>query len=151
MKSFILTIAAILTVCSLFSQTNATYTFDKQGRLKSELVESVYQLQFTYDAEGNLLHKSLDNYTDISKTEQITTSGLTEIFPNPAEDYVMVKAPDGLNLQKVSFFDISGRELEEWKVNASQFIIDLSGYKKGIYFLKTESGSGIMVTKLVKR
>jgi hypothetical protein len=151
MKTFIFAIAAIFTAGSLLSQTNATYTFDNQGRLKSELVDSIYQLQFTYDAEGNLLHRSLVNYTDINNTEQIKASGLIEIFPNPVENYVTVNILRGLNLQKVSLFDISGRELKEWKVNTSQFIIDLSRYKNGTYFLKIESDSDIRVTKLIKK
>lgn len=149
MKSILFTIAALFTGCILYSQTNATYTFDKQGRLKSELFESVYLLQFNYDIEGNLMHKSLVNYSDITKTQQITSSGAIEIYPNPAVDYVTVKVTEGLSVKKVSLYDISGRELDEWDVSASPAHIDVRRYEKGTYFLKTESDAGITVVKIV--
>lgn len=149
MKSILLTIAALLSGCILYSQTSVTYTFDKQGRLKSELFESVFLLQFTYDIEGNLIHKSLVNYTDITKTQQITTPGAIEIYPNPAVDYVTVKVTDGFSVKKVSLYDISGRELNEWNVSASSATVDVRRNEKGTYFLKVESGAGITVVKLL--
>ncbi len=73
------------------------------------------------------------------------------VFPNPASDFVIVDLPKTGYLIRV--FDLNGRIIykNETPVNASSMRIDLSQYKKGIYFLSVYDSKGCHTLKIMKK
>ena len=69
------------------------------------------------------------------------------IFPNPGHERVFVKCP--LNIYTMSLLDNSGRELFLVTTPDNQTNIDITRYRKGIYFLKFQTEAGIIVRKLI--
>jgi len=73
------------------------------------------------------------------------TSDVFQIFPNPANNSVIIKG-DGLN--RVEFYDLQGRKLAEYSnIKDHLQINDLSRFESGVYFVKMYSENNQMATK----
>lgn len=70
-----------------------------------------------------------------------------EIYPNPAEDFINIKAE---NIELVELYDIYGRKLYSQNTNDNA-IIDINAYDNGIYFVKIYSEGKSSVKKIVKK
>ncbi|MFO7658459.1 MAG: T9SS type A sorting domain-containing protein [Bacteroidales bacterium] len=151
MKSIIITLGFLAYGLSGYSQQVINYSYDKEGRLKSEHFESVYKLDFTYDIEGNLISKALTNYSGISAIDETLQTGNVRLFPNPAEDYVMIESGVKDVIQKIYLFDISGRELKQVRVQESSVRLDITEHKRGMYILKVETDKDTFVFKLIRK
>ena len=68
------------------------------------------------------------------------------VFPNPSKGIFNLRFNE-VPLNNIQITDMNGRIVEEFKVRTQEFVIDLSNYSKGIYFL-TERNSGV-VEKLI--
>ena len=55
------------------------------------------------------------------------------LFPNPANESVTLM---GENLGMVRVFNVLGQKVDEFEANGSEFRINTTGYKNGIYFVK---------------
>ena len=60
------------------------------------------------------------------------------LFPNPTTDFVMVEAPD---LLQVDVIDLAGRTIKGVPANGNALQIDLSGLKSGVYFISAKTRS----------
>ncbi len=71
-----------------------------------------------------------------------------EIFPNPASDNVTVSGlPEGSHME---LYDASGRQLSEFRIQNSEFRIDVSSLTSGLYLLRAIAPDGtIHSTKLI--
>jgi hypothetical protein len=80
---------------------------------------------------------SLPNWVSVS-----TISGLSniQIYPNPASSSINIS---GINTnlfgQKALLTDLNGKQLSEFIITGNQQTIDISSFKKGIYFLKLQN------------
>ncbi|TAE84364.1 MAG: T9SS C-terminal target domain-containing protein [Bacteroidetes bacterium] len=64
------------------------------------------------------------------------------LYPNPANAYVNINCNKNYSLGLVSIFDITGKIVMEKEVTDShELLIDLNGFNKGIYFVKTNDGN----------
>lgn len=63
------------------------------------------------------------------------------LFPNPAGDWIMLKAPAGVDV--VNVYDLSGRKVDQWQVtgNTTAGRNDISRLAPGIYIARDVSGS----------
>jgi hypothetical protein len=69
------------------------------------------------------------------------------IYPNPGSDIIFLK---GTALNKVTLFDMQGREVWKSELHQNDTSIDVSHLPKGMYLLRaTEAGGGVYVNKLV--
>jgi hypothetical protein len=69
-------------------------------------------------------------------------------YPNPVIDVLNIKLPENNN--RLLMFDIIGKKVFEQAINA-EYQLDMSNFKTGIYFLKTENAKGTMNGKVIKK
>lgn len=72
------------------------------------------------------------------------------IYPNPASSFVQVKS-DKLKVENCSLLDVYGRTIQEFKVQSSEFKIQIEDLSKGIYFIKLQTNKGPVVKKFIKQ
>ena len=63
-----------------------------------------------------------------------------KIFPNPANDVLILNTGDLKNIQ-IELFDISGRKLLQKKLNSSQENVDVSSFANGVYICTITSNN----------
>ncbi len=89
----------------------------------------------TYDANCNTA-------TEIKNT--VTTDKKLSVCPNPATDYFIIQ---GLEKEsEASVIDISGKKVIQKNVSPNEKI-SVTGWNKGIYFVKTENGTGKLIIR----
>lgn len=73
-------------------------------------------------------------------TRRISAEPGLKLFPNPAEGFIMLKAPAGVDV--VHVFDLSGRKVAEWQVQGSTAAgrHDISRLASGVYIIKDGAG-----------
>ncbi|WP_164905222.1 T9SS type A sorting domain-containing protein [Aequorivita ciconiae] len=70
------------------------------------------------------------------------------IFPNPVEDKLCIKS-NMVELDLISIMDINGRTVI-FEEDENLKVVDVSGLKAGMYFIRVESASGNTVKKFIK-
>ena len=71
------------------------------------------------------------------------------ISPNPASDYLMIKANG--KIKSVQSYDIQGRIIANMLAGDTQMKMDISNYAKGIYFVKVITVDGMKTEKVIKK
>jgi len=73
------------------------------------------------------------------------------LYPNPAQEEVVVDIPDGVEVSRVMIFDVSGRligQLQETGIDV--LLIDIAGFRSGVYFVRLEGEFGSVTKRVVK-
>ncbi len=86
--------------------------------------------------------------------EDLLTQPWFSIFPNPASDKVNIDVNGEFNgTFRVILFDFTGRKVLEQQsdpiAKGRTITIDISGFKKGLYFLRVQSGKNTVTRKLI--
>jgi len=75
----------------------------------------------------------------IDAIEEISSKYITKIYPNPAFDKLNIEFTDNINkIEKITLSNMLGQTvytIKGKKINTRNFVIDLSGYKSGVYYL----------------
>ncbi|MFH2094063.1 MAG: T9SS type A sorting domain-containing protein, partial [Bacteroidota bacterium] len=82
---------------------------------------------------------------------QSAESANISVFPNPAENYVMVSGQQKLGDVKIMIIDITGEVIEVIEMNNcsdNAMKIDLSNYASGVYYINVTSGKNTVSQKL---
>ncbi len=74
--------------------------------------------------------------------------GSIAVYPNPATTEVTVKANN--NIKSIQLYDAQGRIIMTSLIDDLASKLDISGYSKGIYFIKIITEKGAQVQKLLK-
>ncbi len=77
-----------------------------------------------------------------------TNAGSIKMYPNPVNNELNIELPQDNNRLIVS--DIVGKIIFDNSI-PSNFKLDMSHFKSGIYFLKAENSSGILNGKVIKK
>ena len=87
-----------------------------------------------------------------------STAGVNEIdpqeeisiYPNPSNGLFTISAT-GTKIKEVRVMDVMGRLVnsEELKANSTSATIDMSGYAKGVYFVRVQTENGIINKKVI--
>jgi uncharacterized repeat protein (TIGR02543 family) len=85
-----------------------------------------------------------EQQTGISETE----SASIKIYPNPVKDELLIESAD-LTITKVEILDLSGKTV--YRFNNVKNKINVSLLPKGVYFVKLETGKGIVTKKIIKK
>ena len=89
------------------------------------------------------------NYT-YSGNNDFEYSKSFELFPNPTQDEIEIKAKKFSNYT-LYLFDLSGKQVKSYKVYGSKFRIDLSSVEKGIYIIRLQTDKQVIgYKKLIK-
>jgi len=90
--------------------------------------------------------------TNLSTTD-IDEINLIDInmYPNPAHDKVTVRFSNLLDIgMKIILTDITGKQLQNRKVQSTSEELNIQSYPTGMYFIKTIIGDKYKVNKLIK-
>lgn len=150
MKSILFIVFVTVWCISGYAQSTATYTFDKLGRITTEKVESAYNLQFSYDKEGNIYSKDVTDITGTDEMKNPDVSKLFKVYPNPANNVVTVEVLGTTYNQEIALYDILGKMLEKKVVTDSRTLFSLDGYDNGIYYILIKSGRETVPFKIIK-
>jgi hypothetical protein len=74
------------------------------------------------------------------------------MYPNPAQDYVMLSNPQALDLDSAAIFDIKGRLIQTIDLTnmGIEKVIDVSNLNAAVYTVVIRSGQGIISKQLLK-
>ncbi|MGI6718211.1 MAG: T9SS type A sorting domain-containing protein [Bacteroidales bacterium] len=87
-------------------------------------------------------YKEIENLTNIETSNKKTF----QCYPNPTHDLLFIKT-DNENYNKIEIYNINGSLNYSGKINNS---IDLSNFKKGLYFLRLDGEKKSEVQKVIK-
>lgn len=83
---------------------------------------------------------------DVSIDENVVSSA--KVYPNPSENELNIEC-DGM--QEIMIYMTNGQLLENVTVNSDKYLINITDYTSGIYFLKIVTEDGIYIEKIVKK
>lgn len=87
--------------------------------------------------------------TTITNVESITYDKNISVYPNPANENIVVKSE---NIQTVEIFNTVGMKLYSQETNANELNINVSDFTNGVYFIKvTDDNNNTVITKFVKK
>jgi len=83
-------------------------------------------------------------------THNLSSSNISlEIFPNPAHEQVFIKLLGSSIAKWVDVFDVHGKKVYGKKLSQNNFNINVEGWSKGLYIIRTETNQGSLSSKLV--
>ncbi|MCU7615053.1 T9SS type A sorting domain-containing protein [Chryseobacterium sp. GMJ5] len=84
---------------------------------------------------------------------QKSDDGVLAAYPNPAKDFLVVKAKDAaLKIKNVTFYSILGTQVANYSVNANKAEINIEKLKPGKYLIRyILSDNTQKVTQIVKQ
>jgi len=87
----------------------------------------------------------------ITATEEIISSNIIDVYPNPATDYIEIRSEELVGQEvSISITDINGRVyLMEDSLSITE-IVDLKSLPQGIYILLLESKTKLYKSRFVK-
>jgi len=78
--------------------------------------------------------------------ESNNSSGIS-LFPNPSTDNITLIIPEKAIIE---FLNIEGQKVKSMNANESITNIDISGFAKGMYFIKVKTDNGVTIKKFIK-
>ena len=124
-------------IASNVTETNYTVTVD------NEVNAAVY---YVTGVQGEVESSPSNKiYYGSYGIEDIADNGMT-VFPNPANDYVTVTAPD---LNGVVLYNALGQEVMKAVATHGICNLDLSGLQRGLYLIKADTSTGNSIQKLI--
>ncbi len=102
--------------------------------------------EFTNFDNGILIIKKAQ-FIDLSENPN---SKPFSVYPNPTKDKIMIEVDEGETPERITLFDIQGRELKSVIPQSYKTEIDISMLSKGMYLLKVSSG-GLQQTRLIQK
>lgn len=130
--------------------TQYTYAFTTQDSAQ-QLYPSLTQALALADSVANYYYtKAVPNdslYCDTGVPD-IGNEPEVLLYPNPTTGTVILSGLNGSS--RISVYDITGQLLQENVVSANTTSLELAGYKAGLYLVKVQQGSQVIVKRLVK-
>jgi uncharacterized delta-60 repeat protein len=137
-------------------------TFGVNGIFKTGVTSGTDRiLDMTMDSENKIVISGTANFSvnfdfvvgriimDLSTNDMNAVINHPELllFPNPVSGTLNVHSGKG-EISEVNIFNLSGQTIYSRKIHAvTDFQIDVSGFERGIYLLKLNSDSGMLVKK----
>jgi hypothetical protein len=74
-----------------------------------------------------------------------------KLYPNPAHEYATVEIPVTYTLQNANaeIIDASGRIISRFKLKEKKFVLNVAGYRKGIYLLRVSDANGVVTKRFI--
>lgn len=74
---------------------------------------------------------------------------LTQIYPNPAHDYIQIRLPENISIHQIQLMDLTGRLLIQQNDDATQ--LDLRAVPAGVYQLLVHTKEGKFSRKVIRQ
>jgi hypothetical protein len=157
MKNILLTLLLSITLLFALSAQEAIMTTGGNAVGSGGSASfSIGQVLYTThaDAEGSIAQgvQQAFEFSTFTGTDETTTGTDISVFPNPANDYLILEVADFENKQlQYQLLDINGRILADQIVTAHQVSITTTLLIPGTYFLKIMADKAEIKTfKIVK-
>lgn len=87
---------------------------------------------------------------DVLATKDMDAKLKSEInvYPNPASDFIQIQATNGILIENISLYDLTGKMIFQKEVNDLQTTIRTSDLK-GVYFVKVQTKRGNVIEKVI--
>jgi endonuclease I len=129
---------------TITATSNSGYKFDHWTEDGEEIsTDSVYT--FIVDTA----HNFTANFDVASKLNSHKNENI-KIYPNPSNNHIRISGVHEADF-KVEIIDLNGRKIYDKHFINNNPLIDLSGYKEGIYFIKIITNDGINYRKVLKK
>ena len=156
MKKTLLSLAFVTCSCFLFSQEIISSAGKSQVNSDYEVSWTVGEPVInTFSSENYKLtqgfHQSKLVITALEEIDDL--ENLVKVFPNPTNNFAVVKLnqiPDNLSYK---LMDLSGKSLKSEIINSIETHVNLTNYTKGTYLLKilNKNGQPLQTFKIIKQ
>lgn len=85
----------------------------------------------------------------ITATEDIQQELITQVFPNPTQDYLQIQLENTSTAQG-RLYDLTGRNLQSFTF-AQNTRLDLTSLPSGVYLLEVRTGEGVATRRILKK
>lgn len=134
------------TECHLLKAHGASYYEWSTGEHTSAIAVSPTEVT-TYTVTGTRGNCSSTASTTLLDIADMGASAV-QLYPNPAHDRVVVAA-DGM--RSVQLVNLMGQVVETRHTQSDALTLDLSNLPAGVYFVRVETASNIVVKKLIRK
>ena len=113
-----------------------------------------FDVAFTYDANYPSYDNKFEVYgvskvagmtTTLTSLNELVADRSVNVYPNPANQVINIAS--GYDLRKVTLINYVGQTIFAQVVDGNDFQINVSGFVKGMYFVRIETTQGNIVTK----
>lgn len=105
------------------------------------------------DSSGNSDTCSFQLIVDpiLGVTENLISNTI-RLLPNPATEWVIIEASEGISIEQILLFDIHGRKLKEqsFQLLKNSVKLDISFLKTATYFIEIKTNRGVVLKRLIK-
>jgi hypothetical protein len=77
-----------------------------------------------------------------SISEKIKSQANYQVYPNPVQDFIIVKTDFNFKNGKISVYDLNGKMIKSEPIEAYENKIDMNSLLSGFYIIKIESLNG---------
>ncbi|MBN1987371.1 MAG: T9SS type A sorting domain-containing protein [Prolixibacteraceae bacterium] len=156
MKKVILIVSFIFFISALFAQEVVSSAGKTQNNSGYEVSWTVGEpVISTIFSESNKLTQGFQqSKLIITAINKISNSkNVVTVFPNPTNEFAVVKYNQMPDEHSYSIFDLTGRCLKSGLINSTETQINLVEYAKSSYLLKIFQGNGyqIQTFKIIKQ
>ena len=89
----------------------------------------------------------MDDITLSAVGVQNVNASNISVFPNPANDFIVVKAEQ---ISDITITDLSGKIVYQNKLNNSRINIDLTAFESGVYIVSVKDNKSVYTQKFIK-
>jgi hypothetical protein len=94
---------------------------------------------------------SLMGTVSIEEAGQSFVDGNTFIYPNPAQDFIVVKTRENIRVQGIEIFGINGALIaSEFDLNTLSREVNVSSLPRGLYLVRVMTDQGFVTRKIFK-
>jgi len=145
---------------TLPSGSEFTSNFDLKKKLKGNedytfslfykpLQQSKDSLKVGIKSNGGDLNLGIYVNAKATGLDPISEQHQVEVYPNPSLGYISFKGASAMNFEKVSVFNSEGRLVLQKVAFPLSSQLNLSGLSNGLYFIRVEDDTRVLVKKLV--
>ena len=115
-------------------------------RLSGEEGEAVLVLRATSDGQAidfeiNVIMLYVDDDVDENEMERVS------VYPNPMYDVIFVGTNNGLSVQRVEVFNVTGQKV----MSSTESVINVSELEAGMYFVRVTADDRMVIRTIVKQ
>lgn len=127
-------------------------TSTEQNPVHTYTIEGTYTVSLSVTGAGGSDNETKTDYITVNvPTEiiEISKNKTINIYPNPTTGLIDIEGLPQNEVVLINIYDVLGQKMKEIKIQEQNANIDLSSFKKGIYYLKFNSNNNSSV-KIIK-